>query len=53
MAYWHFVQLKKFGDIPVMDAFWDENATIAGLQIPQKDHVSLLNLIQSLKPARC
>ena len=20
-AYWHFVQLKKFGDIPVMDAF--------------------------------
>lgn len=33
-AYWHFDLLKKFGSIPVMDAFWDENATIAGLQIP-------------------
>ena len=28
-AYWHFDLLKKFGSIPVMDAFWDENATIA------------------------
>lgn len=35
-AYWHFDLLKKFGSIPVMDAFWDENATIAGLQIPAK-----------------
>ena len=33
-AWWHFTLLKKFGNIPVMDAFWDRNATIAGLQIP-------------------
>ena len=26
-AYWHFVQLKKFGNIPIMDGFWDEHAT--------------------------
>ena len=44
-AYWHFVQLKKFGDIPVMDAFWDENATIAGLQIPQKDRSEVAKFI--------
>lgn len=44
-AYWHFVQLKKFGDIPVMDAFWDENATIAGLQIPQKDRGEVAKFI--------
>ena len=33
-AWWHFTLLKKFGNIPVMDAFWDRNATISGLQIP-------------------
>lgn len=44
-AYWHFVQLKKFGDIPVMDGFWDENATIAGLQIPQKDRGEVAKFI--------
>ena len=44
-AYWHFVQLKKFGDIPVMDAFWDENATIADLQIPQKDRGEVAKFI--------
>lgn len=31
-AYWHFVQLKNFGAFPIMDDFWDKNATIAGLQ---------------------
>lgn len=44
-AYWHFVQLKKFGDIPIMDGFWDENATIAGLQIPQKDRAEVAKFI--------
>lgn len=33
-AWWHFDLLKKFGNIPVMDGFWDGNATIEGLQIP-------------------
>lgn len=32
-AYWHFYLLKRFGNIPLMNAFWDENATISGLQI--------------------
>lgn len=32
-AYWHFYLLKRFGNIPLMDGFWDENATISGLQI--------------------
>lgn len=34
-AYWHFYLLKRFGNIPKMDAFWDENATVEGLQIDQ------------------
>lgn len=33
-AWWHFNLLKKFGNVPVMDGFWDGNATLAGLQIP-------------------
>lgn len=33
-AYWHFYLLTRFGDIPLMDRLWDENATVAGLQIP-------------------
>lgn len=33
-AYWHFFLLTRFGDIPIMDDFWDGNATLAGLQIP-------------------
>lgn len=33
-AWWHFDLLKKFGSIPIMDGFWDGNATIEGLQIP-------------------
>lgn len=33
-AWWHFTLLKKFGNIPVMDGFWDSQATVEGLQIP-------------------
>ena len=33
-AWWHFVLLKKFANVPVMDALWDGNATLEGLQIP-------------------
>lgn len=46
-AYWHFDLLKKFGSIPVMDAFWDENATIAGLQIPAKTRNEVTRFILS------
>lgn len=46
-AYWHFDLLKKFGTIPVMDAFWDENATIAGLQIPAKTRNEVARFILS------
>ena len=46
-AYWHFDLLKKFGSIPVMDAFWDENATIAGLQIPAKARNEVARFILS------
>lgn len=33
-AWWHFTLLKKFGNVPVMDGFWDSHATVEGLQIP-------------------
>lgn len=46
-AYWHFDLLKKFGSIPVMDAFGDENATIAGLQIPAKTRNEVARFILS------
>lgn len=46
-AYWHFDLLKKFGSIPVMDAFWDENAAIAGLQIPAKTRNEVARFILS------
>ena len=46
-AYWHFDLLKKFGSIPVMDAFWDENATISGLQIPAKTRNEVARFILS------
>ena len=46
-AYWHFDLLKKFGSIPVMHAFWDENATIAGLQIPAKTRNEVARFILS------
>lgn len=46
-AYWHFYLLKKFGAIPVMDKFWDENATIGGLQIPAKSRNEVARFILS------
>lgn len=46
-AYWHFNLLKNFGDIPIMDAFWDENATVAGLQIAQRDRGTVAKFILS------
>lgn len=33
-AWWHFTLLRKFGNIPLMDGFWDSDATLEGLQIP-------------------
>lgn len=44
-AYWHFYLLKKFGSIPVMDTFWDENATVEGLQIPAKSRNEVARFI--------
>lgn len=44
-AYWHFYLLKKFGSIPVMDAFWDGNATVEGLQIPAKTRTEVAKFI--------
>lgn len=44
-AYWHYYLLRNFGSIPVMDAFWDENATIEGLQIPQRDRGEVADFI--------
>lgn len=46
-AYWHFYLLKKFGPIPVMDSFWDENATVGGLQIPAKSRNEVAKFILS------
>ena len=46
-AYWHFCateEVRRY--FPVMDAFLgDENATIAGLQIPQKDRSEVAKFI--------
>lgn len=44
-AFWHYYLLRNFGSIPVMDAFWDTNATIEGLQIPQKDRGDVAQFI--------
>ena len=44
-AYWHFFLLTRFGNIPVMDAFWDENATTEGLQIPAKKRAEVAKFI--------
>nr|WP_302830497.1 RagB/SusD family nutrient uptake outer membrane protein [uncultured Bacteroides sp.] len=44
-AYWHFYLLTRFGDIPVMDSFWDENATVAGLQIPARKRSDVAKFI--------
>lgn len=46
-AYWHFELLKNFGHIPIMDKFWDDQATIAGLQIPQSDRSEVAKFILS------
>lgn len=46
-AYWHFYLLKRFGNIPVMNAFWDGNATVEGLQIEQKPRNEVAKFILS------
>lgn len=52
-AYWHFYLLTKFGSIPVMDRFWDGNATIAGLQVPPRDRSAVVQFIlDDLKAAK-
>ena len=52
-AYWHFYLLKRFGNIPVMDAFWDANATVEGLQIDQKPRNEVAKFIlQDLENAK-
>lgn len=52
-AYWHFYLLKHFGNIPVMDAFWDANATVEGLQIDQKPRNEVAKFIlQDLENAK-
>lgn len=52
-AYWHFYLLQKFGKIPLMDAFWDTNATIEGLQIPASDRAKVVEFIlEDLKTAK-
>lgn len=51
-AWWHFELLKKFGDVPVMDGFWDGNATLEGLQIPARDRKDVaLNILDDLDAA--
>ncbi|MGL4364153.1 MAG: RagB/SusD family nutrient uptake outer membrane protein [Bacteroidales bacterium] len=44
-AYWHFQQLKKFGSIPIMNAFWDANATVDGLQIAPAERAEVAKYI--------
>ena len=44
-AYWHFFLLTRFGDIPIMDRFWDENATVAGLQVPASKRADVARFI--------
>lgn len=46
-AYWHFYLLTRFGDIPVMDRFWDGNATLEGLQIPASKRSDVARFILS------
>ncbi|MCP3895440.1 RagB/SusD family nutrient uptake outer membrane protein [Bacteroides neonati] len=51
-AYWHFSLLTSFGDIPIMDKFWDEQATIEGLQIPASNRTDVAKFIlQDLQTA--
>lgn len=44
-AYWHFYLLTRFGDIPLMDCLWDENATVEGLQIPAATRADVAKFI--------
>lgn len=46
-AYWHFYLLTRFGDIPVMDKCWDDNATVDGLQIPAAKRADVARFILS------
>lgn len=46
-AYWHFYLLKQFGSLPIMDGFWDEEATVEGLQKPQADRAEVAKFILS------
>ena len=46
-AYWHFFLLKRFGAVPVMDDFWDGNATVQGLQIPARPRGEVAKFILS------
>ena len=52
-AYWHYYLLTKFGSIPVMDKFWDGNATVGELQIPARDRSAVAQFIlDDLKAAK-
>lgn len=44
-AYWHFYLLTQFGEIPIMDDFWDNKASIAELQIPAASRTEVVNFI--------
>lgn len=44
-AYWHFYLLTRFGNIPLMDDFWDENATVEGLQIAPSSRTEVAKFI--------
>lgn len=51
-AWWHYDLLKKFGNVPVMKAFWDGNATLSGLQIPAKDRKDVaIEILKDLERA--
>lgn len=44
-AYWHYYLLTRFGNIPVMDGFWDGNATLGGLQKPATKRADVARFI--------
>lgn len=44
-AYWHFYLLTRFGSVPLMDTFWDNRATLEGLQIPAADRTTVAKFI--------
>ena len=44
-AYWHYYLLTRFGSIPVMDNFWDPQATLPELQIPARDRSAVAKFI--------